>query len=650
MTTIMLDSALKSFAILAATGLVCLCWRRGSAAARHLVLFLGMGGLLVLPLCSWLPPLWQKPLWSLSAGSADGNQVALSLQIAPSAGASGPIATASSAPFVVISPGGHTVLHTQINTNWLEVGFFAWAAGALLVFGSMFVAQWRVRQLQRRCQALDDPDWRELLREMDIRRPVALLQYPDGLVPATWGLWHPAVLLPAEAAAWPRERRRMVLRHELAHVRRWDCWTQAVADAACALYWFNPLAWLAARQMRFERERACDDAVLDIGCKASDYAGHLVDIAREFRRLPPAAAVAMARSCQLEGRVAAIVDGTRARGLRPLAGVAVAVLVGGMIVAAAGSEQSSAADSALHRQQIDRLVAFSKAKEAQAEKLAKAAGETISPVFQKFFDAAVKGDGAKVIDMDYNYFQKHHPQYDNKEPEVNLRTSYWQTVLEISIAYDFIVKCEPHYAQMAIDGLVQPVPEGSIYFGGTDPGRGLPTAFCKSHPDADPFFLITQNALADETYLDYVRAMYRLKIYTPTAEDVQNCFKQYLDDVSARFKEHKLKPDENVKMENGRVEVSGVGAVMNINSMLTKIIFDKNPDRPFYVEASWAMDWMYPHLEPDGLIMKLDRQPMATMPKEVVERDRAFWNKTVSGMIGDWVTPETFSAGHDVIR
>src|ERR1017187_8229745 len=182
---------------------------------------------------------------------------------------------------------------------------------------------------------------------------------------------------------------------------------------------------------------------------------------------------------------------------------------------------------------------------------------------------------------------------------------------KICLAYARVVTGEPRYTALMSDGIINAIPAGSIYFGGTDPGRGVPTAFGKTHADGDPFFTLTQNALADGTYLEYLRAMYGEKIYTPTAEDSQHCFQEYMTDAQRRLADHKLKPGEDVKMVDGRVQVSGQVAVMSINALITKLIFDHNPDREFYIEESFPLEWMYPYLEPHGLIFKLNRQPLA---------------------------------------
>ena len=86
--------------------------------------------------------------------------------------------------------------------------------------------------------------------------------------------------------------------------------------------------------------------------------------------------------------------------------------------------------------------------------------------------------------------------------------------------------------------IIDSIPPGSIYFGGTDPGRFLVTALCKSQVNADPFFTLTQNALADGTYLDYLRGMYGDKIYIPTDEDSQKCFQDYMADAQRRSQQN----------------------------------------------------------------------------------------------------------------
>ena len=187
-----------------------------------------------------------------------------------------------------------------------------WALGAAAFGAWVLAGAWSTRRLARAATAVASPEWLDALREvrqdLGIRRPVRLLRSDHAVMPMTWGWRRPVVLVPAAALGWSSERRSVVLRHELAHVTRGDAVTRLLARWTCAVYWFNPMVWFAAYRLRVEGERACDDAVLRLGTLASEYAGHLLGIARDHNalRLRAAAAVAMARRSQLEGRLRAI--------------------------------------------------------------------------------------------------------------------------------------------------------------------------------------------------------------------------------------------------------------------------------------------------------------------------------------------------------
>ncbi|MCA9181995.1 MAG: M56 family metallopeptidase, partial [Planctomycetales bacterium] len=143
----------------------------------------------------------------------------------------------------------------------------------------------------------------------------------------------PVVVLPALWREWLEESRRLVLLHELAHVKRLDVVHQTVARLACGLFWFHPLVWYALRRLRIERELACDDCVLMAGEQPSKYAQQLLDIARRYRTLALPPAVAMAQRSGLEQRIAALLD--RARSHLPVGRRAARVILIGSVAAAA---------------------------------------------------------------------------------------------------------------------------------------------------------------------------------------------------------------------------------------------------------------------------------------------------------------------------
>src|SRR4029077_12778409 len=144
-----------------------------------------------------------------------------------------------------------------------------------------------------------------------LSRSVRLLQCRSQLaMPLTWGLFRPVIVLPSGAEHWPEDRRRVVLSHELAHIARHDWLLQICAELVRALYWFHPLAWLAAARLRQESERACDDAVLRTGIAPCLYASQLLDLARTLENSGRAwsTALAIARPSNLERRFAAMLN------------------------------------------------------------------------------------------------------------------------------------------------------------------------------------------------------------------------------------------------------------------------------------------------------------------------------------------------------
>jgi hypothetical protein len=288
-----------------------------------------------------------------------------------------------------------------------------------------------------------------------------------------------------------------------------------------------------------------------------------------------------------------------------------------------------------------QIASFITQKEKQARALAMELDLKISEDVWAYFQTAHTGNGPAITNA-FERLKERASQYRGSRDDPTVGTPVWQTVIEVELAVDAYEDGDPKYCTAFGTGVINSIPPGGIYFGGTDPGRGLVTALCKSHADGDPFFTITQNALADERYLEYLRAMYGAKIRIPSTKDSQEAFEEYLTDAQQRLANNKLKPGEDVRIvNNNRVQVSGQVAVMSINGLLAKNIFEANPDREFYVEESFPLDWMYPHLVPHQLIFKINRQPLEGIPEGLVLQDRKFWTQQQAQLIGDWLTPET---------
>jgi bla regulator protein blaR1 len=288
---LLLDVSVKGILVLALAGMALSLGRRCAAAVRHLVWSLALLGLAAMPLLTLALPQLSVPIlpaWGQSPAAT-----------APAVGASAVAGTAAE------------------SVRWPAWVLAAWAAGVAVMMLGPVLGIMSVRRYCRGAVPISDRRTRGLLAvvlaQMGIRRPVVLLESRQSVVPLTYGLSRSVIILPRQARTWSDPRLRAVLLHEAAHIRRADCLTQLLATLVRALYWFNPLVWLAVRAMRVERERACDDMVLGTGIRPSDYARYLLDIVRTLQpvRIVSLAAVGMARSTSMEGRIRAILCGPR---------------------------------------------------------------------------------------------------------------------------------------------------------------------------------------------------------------------------------------------------------------------------------------------------------------------------------------------------
>ena len=292
--SLLIDLTLRTSAIALAGLCASLVLQRRSAALRHGVLAATIFAAAALPLLGLLLPAWdigwRDPL--------PAPAVSAMTRLPASAVAS----VAEALPTARPSVGAGTVLA------------IVWAIGFVVSAGALLAGLLRLRRLASRAPEVGDGRWAETAARVSgaygLARPVRLLRTDQPGLLATWGLLRPAVLLPEAASDWSDERVRIVLCHELAHVRRHDWFVQICGEALRAIHWFNPLVWLTCVQLRRESERACDDLVLGTGVPARDYAAHLLEVARSCR---PGAAVstpsmAMARSSTLERRIAAMLN------------------------------------------------------------------------------------------------------------------------------------------------------------------------------------------------------------------------------------------------------------------------------------------------------------------------------------------------------
>jgi beta-lactamase regulating signal transducer with metallopeptidase domain len=297
--TLLLEAAIK-IALVIVVGLIAAsALRRRPAALRHWMLATAIATALATPLMMRLAPSWSLPVEAV----ADVPREAA----APPRN-SRPEGRIGITTSVQRGAASTAAIETSVTPAALLVAI--WIAGVAVNLAGLSVGLWRLRRIAARATIVHDGPWAESARALGerfgLRRSVRLLQSDEPALLVTWGLITPKVLLPAGAPSWHADRIRVVLAHELAHVQRRDWIVQIGSELL-----FNPIVWVASSRLRLESERACDDAVVNLGVSGGDYAEHLLELARQFGRARRTAFPAVAivpRPSSLERRVTAMLN------------------------------------------------------------------------------------------------------------------------------------------------------------------------------------------------------------------------------------------------------------------------------------------------------------------------------------------------------
>ena len=283
-----------------------LLMRRAPAGARHGLWLTAIIGVVLVPLIASVATVRLAVLPAPHASAVPAS--ALNVPMNVGATTSGVVSETTFQTASVSGPAARS--GTSVRTFALGL----WLCVSAAVVAWLIVGAAKVRRVLRQARILDTADWTRSLQEASDKLKIAkrprLLMSDEVETAFACGVFRPTIVLPRSADEWSDDRRRAVLLHEAAHIRRGDLVGHIIASLGCALYWFHPLMWVAAHHLRAESELACDDMVLDAGVRPSDYAQHLLDLVTGLsgHANTPAIALPMVRSRAFEGRMEAIFE------------------------------------------------------------------------------------------------------------------------------------------------------------------------------------------------------------------------------------------------------------------------------------------------------------------------------------------------------
>ncbi len=289
----------------------------------------------------------------------------------------------------------------------------------------------------------------------------------------------------------------------------------------------------------------------------------------------------------------------------------------------------------------EKVKQFGRSRRAFVEAIASRRNVELPIEIKAFFDAIEAGNWDEVHSR-WKELATHTHQYDYSKDDRHDLEPFWQSVLD---AYGVSEQAHDWPAQKLLDygnailGSLQP---GMVYVGGTDNGRWVPELL--NETGDDPHIMVTQNALADGTYLDYLRELYGDRFNTLSSEDSQRAFQEYVADAQKRLEHDQQFPDEpkqvlpgeDITMKDGKASVSGVVAVMAINEKLLELLMQKNPGLSFAVQESQPMRGTYAHAVSLGPLMQLNVQDAQnTFTGDQAAQSLNYWQSKAQTLLGD---------------
>jgi beta-lactamase regulating signal transducer with metallopeptidase domain len=356
----LLIATMQTSAILLVAFVLLRLFRKRTAGLRHAVILIAMACASVVPALGFYLPSWPSTTLVLPTLAGEPSAMPVSpdassrLLVTPLPEAAAQDSTSATSLAVTNRPTDLRHLRTTVRLA-LDVALVIYFTGLAISIAMLCVGLLELRRIAAGATRIRSMRWQRrcagIAAAYGLRRRVDLAQTSRPIL-ATWGFLRPQVLLPVSAEDWPDDRIRTVLLHELAHIRRNDWIVQILANTLRAIYWFNPLVWIACSRLQQECEQACDDAAVQQGEDGVEYAGHLLALARGLSASAPPqlrAAAPMARPTTLKRRVAVLLDPAVPHtpvNLQSAAGIAVVLVAVTALVAACDGVRSTSDEQA----------------------------------------------------------------------------------------------------------------------------------------------------------------------------------------------------------------------------------------------------------------------------------------------------------------